>query len=198
MDVTSPTATGDETAWLRQRVVDLETELARCRGDQQGLGRVWDEVLLCAIGDHRVALPLDEIREVVPLARTRPIPGAPYFILGLLNVRGRELPVLDAIARSRKAPRRPALDEQIVTCEAGLLAFGLLVTRVIGVASVDPGTFATLPADLMQWTGVKRERIGGVATVGGEPVLLASVEAIGRDARIDALLGPPPGPEVAR
>lgn len=188
-DHTLPAPDGDEISLLRRQVADLEAELARYRGGRAGAARMWDEVLLCEIGEHRVALPLDEILEVVPLARTRAIPGAPHFVVGLLNLRGRELPVLDAMARVSKAPRRPALDEQIVACEAGGLAFGLLTTRVLGIAQVDRGTIAELPADLMQWVGTARDRIGGVAFVAGQPVLLVSTEAIGRDARVDALIG---------
>ena len=186
---TSPVPQGDEISLLRRQVSDLAAELARYRGGRAGAARMWDEVLLCEIGEHRVALPLDEILEVVPLARTRAIPGAPHFVLGLPTLRGRELPVPAEMARVSKAPRRPARDEQIVACEAGGIAFGLLTTRVLGIAQVDRGTIAELPADLMQWVGAARDRIGGVAFVAGQPVLLVSTEAIGRDARVDALLG---------
>ncbi len=183
-----PTDVSSENALLRRRIADLEAELARWRGERPGALRTWEDVLVCAVGEHRIALPLGEVREVVPLARTRPIPGAPHFIVGLLDLRGAELPVVDAAARVSKAPRRPALDEPIVACEADGIAFGLLVTRVLGVERIDPGTIDALPAELMQWDARARDRIAGIARAAGATVLLVSAEALGRDARIDDLL----------
>lgn len=51
--------------------------------------------LLFRMGGGLYALRLIHIREVLPMAQLRQVPGADAAVLGLLNLRGRSLPVVD-------------------------------------------------------------------------------------------------------
>jgi purine-binding chemotaxis protein CheW len=53
------------------------------------------EALVFSLGDERYAFPTGQVAEVRPLGRLTPLPGAPAFVAGLINVRGRIVPVLD-------------------------------------------------------------------------------------------------------
>lgn len=53
------------------------------------------EVLVFALDDERYAFPSAQVREVRLLDRLTPLPSTPAFVAGLINVRGRVLPVLD-------------------------------------------------------------------------------------------------------
>ncbi|MBI3977188.1 MAG: chemotaxis protein CheW [Chloroflexi bacterium] len=53
------------------------------------------EALVFALGDERYAFPSVQVREVRLLEGLTPLPGAPAFVAGLINVRGRVVPVLD-------------------------------------------------------------------------------------------------------
>jgi purine-binding chemotaxis protein CheW len=53
------------------------------------------EILVFTLGDERYAFPSKQVREVRPLADLTPLPGTPAFVAGLLNLRGRIVPVLD-------------------------------------------------------------------------------------------------------
>lgn len=52
-------------------------------------------VLLVEVSRARCALPLDAVAEVLPAARVEPVPSAPAAVLGVLNVRGEAVAVLD-------------------------------------------------------------------------------------------------------
>jgi chemotaxis signal transduction protein len=53
------------------------------------------QALVLPIGADRYALDLADVREVVPDPQLTPLPGAPAGVLGVLNLRGDVVPVLD-------------------------------------------------------------------------------------------------------
>lgn len=53
------------------------------------------EVLEFRLGRERYALETQYVREVYPLKNLTPLPCTPPFVLGVVNLRGRILPVLD-------------------------------------------------------------------------------------------------------
>ena len=56
------------------------------------------QALLLSVGADRYALELTAIREVVPVPTVTPLPGAPATVLGVINLRGEVVPVLDTAA----------------------------------------------------------------------------------------------------
>jgi len=51
--------------------------------------------LLVRVADEEYALPVEHVREVARDGKTAPVPGAPPAVLGVRNVRGEVLPVID-------------------------------------------------------------------------------------------------------
>jgi purine-binding chemotaxis protein CheW len=49
------------------------------------------------VGDRRVGLPMDHVREIIEQSGVTPVPVplAPDFVRGLFNLRGQVLPFLD-------------------------------------------------------------------------------------------------------
>ena len=47
------------------------------------------------IGSRRLAAGFDEVREILPLPQVTPVPGAQPWMLGVANVRGNLLPIVD-------------------------------------------------------------------------------------------------------
>ena len=52
-------------------------------------------VLMLAAGGQRFALPLAAVREVIDAARLAPVPLTPPALAGVIDLRGRIVPVLD-------------------------------------------------------------------------------------------------------
>jgi purine-binding chemotaxis protein CheW len=53
------------------------------------------EALVFALGSELYAVPATQVHEVRPLGWLTPLPGTPAFLAGLINVRGRIVPVVD-------------------------------------------------------------------------------------------------------
>lgn len=88
---------------------------------------------LIRLADGRYALALDVVAEVLPLPDLTRLPGAPVWLGGIANWRGKVLPVLD-LRPLLGAERRPAPTSArlVVLREDGVEA-GLLVEGVLGL-----------------------------------------------------------------
>lgn len=53
------------------------------------------DVLEFRLAEERYAVEIRHVSEVHPLKELTPLPGTPAFVLGVVNVRGRILPVVD-------------------------------------------------------------------------------------------------------
>jgi purine-binding chemotaxis protein CheW len=94
--------------------------------------------VLVGVADEQYALPVDDVLEVAEYGEVAPVPGAPSSVLGVRNVRGSVLAVLDlagvfAIERA-SSPQRIAIVEQD-GCKVGLA-----VDSVIGVEHLPEAT----------------------------------------------------------
>jgi chemotaxis signal transduction protein len=123
------------------------------------------------VGRERYAFPIAHVREVAELEEVTPVPGAGGAVLGVRNLRGRVLPVLD-LATAIDVPRAQAASRMVVV-EGQAGEAGIAVDEIVGVGSLPPPT-----------VGVDGAALDGAAVVDG--VLIAAV-------RVDALLE-----EVAR
>lgn len=69
-------------------------ELAKTPETEVGGARLM-EILEFSLGPERYAFETSFVREVFPLTEITPLPGVPPYILGVVNVRGRILSVMD-------------------------------------------------------------------------------------------------------
>jgi purine-binding chemotaxis protein CheW len=53
------------------------------------------QLVIFTLDTEKYATPISEVREVVKGAEVTPVPGSPPFIVGVVNLRGKIIPVLD-------------------------------------------------------------------------------------------------------
>jgi purine-binding chemotaxis protein CheW len=82
------------------------------------------------VADEHYALPVADVLEVAELGDITPVPGAGAAMLGVRNLRGQVLPVVDLATLFGLPPADP---ERIVIAERGGLRAGLAVDTVAGV-----------------------------------------------------------------
>jgi chemotaxis signal transduction protein len=86
------------------------------------------------VAGEAYALPVEDVVEVAELGDLVPVPGAAAAILGVRNLRGQVLPVID-LAGLLGVPRRNRPDH-IVVAEHGGRRAGLAVDAIVGVESL--------------------------------------------------------------
>jgi purine-binding chemotaxis protein CheW len=117
------------------------------------------ELLEFRLAQERYALESRWVREVLIFKELTPLPCCPPFVLGIVNVRGRILPVLD-IKRFFDLPEKGLTDlHRIILVGGNDLELGLLADSIVGVRSVP---MADLQTGLPTLTGVRSDYLKGV------------------------------------
>jgi purine-binding chemotaxis protein CheW len=128
-----------ELAVLQEQVRRLQRELGNLRPrDTAGSGPV--QLLLCTAGDLEVGFLLEPVKEVLPMAWLSPLPEAPVWVAGVLNLRGRPVVVLDVASRLARAERSASVSDRIVITAVAERYVGLVVQSVTGVVEGELAT----------------------------------------------------------
>ena len=118
------------------------------------------ELLEFRLATERYALESRHVEEVHPLRELTPLPCPPPFILGIVNVRGRILPVMD-LKKFFDLPERGVTDlHRIILVRGQGLELGLLADVIVGVRSV---AAESLQPSLPTLTGIRADYLKGVS-----------------------------------
>ena len=91
--------------------------------------------LVFRIAGRAYACEVSAVREVVPLVRLARLPGAPVTILGLVNIRGSIVTVLNAAAVLHPSEAARPLS-MVLVVDCGVRGVGLAVERVADVRAL--------------------------------------------------------------
>jgi twitching motility protein PilI len=93
----------------------------------------WTGVLFRLHGMEMLA-PMDEVAEIVSVTSVAPVPGVKSWVLGIANMRGNLLPVMDlqAFLYDEKPITDPASRRLLVVSHEGVVA-GLVIDAVMGM-----------------------------------------------------------------
>jgi purine-binding chemotaxis protein CheW len=86
---------------------------------------------------QRYALTLSSVDFVVRAVEITPLPKAPAVVLGIINVRGRVIPVVDIRKRFGLPPRELGLSDQLIIAHTPKRPVALVADRVDGVIGID-------------------------------------------------------------
>lgn len=90
------------------------------------------QVLEFVCRDQRFAVPLASVRRAVPSARPMPLPGAADVVLGVLDVGGERVTVLDFALRACGRPTVLTTAQQFLIVDVDGLPCAFVVDRVVG------------------------------------------------------------------
>lgn len=121
---------------------DLEKVLA-AQSDEAAARAVdrRSRLLVFRVGDGYYGLPIEHVREVERVTRVTPVPGAPRFVRGLVNLRGEILPLVDMRlllgAGAEDLPASPRL--VVAQADRKEPPLALMVEELNGLAPVEEG-----------------------------------------------------------
>lgn len=85
------------------------------------------------LDEQRYALYLSVVERVVRVVEITPLPKAPDIILGVVNVQGRIIPVVDIRKRFHLAEREINLSDHLIIAHTSRRAIALVADTVTGV-----------------------------------------------------------------
>jgi purine-binding chemotaxis protein CheW len=138
----------------RAKALAREPEPDQCEQD-------WIEIVEFGLADEKYAVESSFVREIYPFKELTPIPGTPSFVLGVINVRGQIVSVVD-LKRFFDLPEKGLTDPgQAILISDGKMEFGLLADTVLGLRHILP---RDLQATLPTLTGVRTELLKGITS----------------------------------
>ena len=92
-----------------------------------------DYLVVLTLDTHPYALRLSAVERVIPMVEITPIPRAPDIVLGIINVQGQIIPVVNLRKRFRLPEHPPCLSDRLVIAHTTRRLVALAVDTVLGV-----------------------------------------------------------------
>lgn len=132
---------------------------ALARPREQAIQEESLELLEFRLAHERYAVQTRYVLEVHPLRDLTPLPGTPPFLRGVLNVRGRILPVIE-MKRFFGLPEAGLTDlHRVVQVRAGDMELGVLADVVVGVCRIPVNRIQPSPPTPL---GIRADYLMGV------------------------------------
>lgn len=127
------------------------------------------------VGSELYALDIMKIKEIIRPQKLTPVPKAPAFIEGVINLRGAVIPVADMRKRFDQEAGGETRKNRIVICSLAGRIIGLLVDEVTEVKRYGRHEIAPAPQFIK---GAQADYFLGVARRGEELIMLIDLEKI--------------------
>ncbi len=132
-------------------------------------------ILEFIVAEERYAVKVSETNEIIRVSKIVPVPKAPPYLKGIINLRGEVISIVDVGLLIDRKRREISGNARILIVNAGEETAGLLVGNVIGIRKIMLSTFEP-PSDLIKQKGnVFIEGIGKIEDT-GEIVVLMDIE----------------------
>jgi purine-binding chemotaxis protein CheW len=127
------------------------------------------------VGNADYAVPAEDVLHLESFEEATHVPGVPSYVAGLVQTRGRLIPVVDLRARFGLPPIEHSLDRRIVVVQIGTRVAGLLADSAREVVRLDVSEFEKPPEVLEHQTA---GFVKAVATVMKRLFLLVDVPRV--------------------
>jgi purine-binding chemotaxis protein CheW len=153
------------------------------------------KALTFALQGEIFAIDAQGVREILDLVPITEVPNALRFARGLINVRGRVVPLADLRVTFGMAQSDPDEDTRIVVMEIELdgdpTIVGILADKVYDVADIETGAIEDAPKVGMRW---RPEYVRGIGKRNGDFIIIPDMGRIfGTELSIAASRAPEEG-----
>jgi purine-binding chemotaxis protein CheW len=149
----------------------VEQHTAAIAGAEQGSGR--SKLVSFMLAGKEYAVDIAAISEIIYHRPVTPLPEAPQFIEGVIDLRGEIIPVMDL--RKRLHFEAGGQPEHILVVRRGAALRGVIVDHVIEVLQLEPGALQR-PQEAIE--GAARDYILGVSRAHDRLVLVLALDEL--------------------
>ncbi|OGU40343.1 MAG: hypothetical protein A2X61_11035 [Ignavibacteria bacterium GWB2_35_12] len=128
-------------------------------------------LIVFRIDELRFAVSLEKVLKVIAVVEITPLPEAPIFIRGIINMEGRIIPVADLRMRVGIAEKTIRLTDQIIVASTPNRFIGLLVDSTEGIKSF-------LESEIIPYGEVmpSLKHINGIAKITGDIIYITNLD----------------------
>jgi purine-binding chemotaxis protein CheW len=136
------------------------------------------------VGTEEVAVPILSVQEINRMMQITRVPQSPPFIEGVINLRGKIIPVMDLRRRFGLEQTGNSNDERIIVVEVGSRVIGFTVDQVNEVLRISADIVEPPPAMVR---GVDSDYVQGVGKLQDRLLILLDLERLFSSTEIEQL-----------
>lgn len=140
-----------------------------------------EQLVTFSIGEY-YGVPISQVQEIIRVGAITTVPNSPPYMEGVINLRGRVLPVLNLRKRLGLPLSEYTKASRIVVTEVNGKTLGLLVDSVSHVIKVQPEYIESAPEEVLE---VDTDYITGVAKLKDQLVILLDLGRLLRREKIE-------------
>lgn len=133
--------------------------------------------LTFAIGEEFYGLEIRCVTEIIKVQPITTVPEVPDYIIGIINLRGQIIPVMDIRVRFNMATKVYTDRTCIVVIDIDDMPIGLIVDSVSEVLSIADDDIVAPP----EFTRERNRYVEGIGKVGGDVKLLLNAKRLIRE-----------------
>jgi len=143
-----------------------------------------DKYLTFAVGREDYGIEICHVTEIIGIQKITEVPDMPGYVKGVINLRGKVIPVMDVRLRFKMEQREYDDRTCIVVVDVDSAAIGLVVDTVKEVADIPSGQIE-LPPDVAE-RGTQHY-IKGLGKLGEQVKILLDVERLVKKEGLEAI-----------
>ncbi len=127
------------------------------------------------VADEEFGLDILKVQEIIRIMEITRVPRAPAFVDGVINLRGKVIPIIDLRQRFGMERREHDQQTRIIVIELDRLIVGFVVDSVSEVLRIPASTVETPPSIV---AGVDAEYISGVGKLEDRLLILLDLDKL--------------------
>jgi purine-binding chemotaxis protein CheW len=139
-----------------------------------GVDQVGQSFVTFRLGREEFALPIIKVESIIRYELSTPVPRAPEAVAGVINMRGRIIPVVDLSRRLRDVSFEPGPQARIIIAEGEAGSVGLAVDAATEVIRVSEESILSPPENML--AAGAAEMIVGVLEVKDRLIILLDLD----------------------
>ncbi len=141
------------------------------------------ELIAFRIGDQEFCVNIMSVREIRGWTPATALPHSPSYMMGVINLRGAVLPILDLSARLGMKPADPTARHVIIVAQAKTKVVGLLVDAVSDILTVTDENIQPTPEVSSE---LERQFARGILAIDKRMICLIELEALFHESESEA------------
>ncbi len=140
------------------------------------------ELLSVRVNEQDFAIDIMSVREIRGWTPSTPLPHAPDYIKGVINLRGTVMTVISLAERLRMPAVEPTASSVVVVVEGRGCIVGVLIDAVSDILNIDPSMIQAPPHVGSNNAG---RVVSGMLTFDGRIVSIIDIDAVIPDGLLD-------------
>lgn len=123
----------------------MSTIEAKNSRNETGKNKYLERYLQFDLGSESYAIGLLSVKEVIPLPETTPLPNSPAHYIGIMNLRGQIISILDLRKKLKINPKKEGLEEAVIIVEFDGVGIGVVVDSINRVLNIGLDQITEVP-----------------------------------------------------